>query len=70
MTSPSCLIHGLPYATHDCLFCCLCYRPLTPEECHVREDGVKEDVCEKCAIEERDYGRHRLLKCLRGRLNL
>ena len=38
---------------HKCLYCCLCFKDLTPEECHIREDGEKEDVCEECAELER-----------------
>jgi hypothetical protein len=46
---PVCLIHGLRRSEHDCLYCCLCFESLTPEECHVREDGTREDVCNECA---------------------
>lgn len=50
---PVCLIHGKRMSEHDCLYCCLCFTPLTPEQCHVREDGQKEDVCLKCAKQEK-----------------
>lgn len=53
---PVCLIHGKKWSEHKlgyCLYCCLCFKPLTPEECHVKEDGTKEDVCVSCAEEER-----------------
>lgn len=49
---PVCLIHGKRQGEHDCLYCCLCFKPLTPEECHSLPDGTKEDVCVPCAIEE------------------
>jgi ribosome-binding protein aMBF1 (putative translation factor) len=35
-----------------CLICCLCYKDLTPETCHVTADGSKEDVCTECAEAE------------------
>jgi hypothetical protein len=44
-----CLIHGLKHSEHHCLFCCLCFKTLTVEECHVGADGVKEDICVECA---------------------
>lgn len=50
---PVCLIHGLKYSEHHCLYCCLCYRPLTEEECNVNDDGEKEDVCKECAKQEK-----------------
>jgi len=50
---PVCLIHGKKMSEHVCLYCCLCFKGLTLEECHVKEDGVKEDVCEECAEMER-----------------
>lgn len=49
---PICLIHGKKMSEHLCLYCCLCFKPLRPEECYVREDGVKEDVCVPCAERE------------------
>jgi hypothetical protein len=48
-----CLIHGKRASEHDCLYCCLCFRPLTPDECNVNEQGNKEDVCVPCARMER-----------------
>lgn len=56
---PVCLVHGKKMSEHVCLYCCLCFRPLTPEECHVRDDGEKEDVCEKCAEKERKMMKER-----------
>ena len=49
---PVCLFHGKRWSEHYCLYCCLCFRTLTPEECHVRADGKREDVCEECAAFE------------------
>jgi len=52
---PVCLLHGKKASEHEggfCLFCCLCFKALTPAECHVREDGKKEDVCKPCAEKE------------------
>lgn len=52
MIDPVCIVHGKKMSEHDCLYCCLCFTPLTPEECHVDEKGQKWDVCKKCAEEE------------------
>jgi len=52
---PVCLIHGKKFSEHElgfCLYCCLCFEPLTPDECHVTKDGKKEDVCKPCAEKE------------------
>jgi len=53
---PVCLLHGKRLSEHVCLYCCLCYRTLTVDECHVRTDGEKEDVCEDCACQEAARG--------------
>jgi hypothetical protein len=53
---PVCLHHGLRWSQHEggrCLFCCLCFRTLTAEECHQLPDGTREDVCDECAEYER-----------------
>lgn len=50
---PVCLVHGKKKSKHLCLYCCLCFKPLTPEECNVRDNGQKEDVCKPCAKKER-----------------
>jgi hypothetical protein len=50
---PVCLLHGKKMSEHTCLYCCLCFKDLTPGTCHVRDDGTKEDVCEECAERER-----------------
>jgi hypothetical protein len=49
MLDPVCLIHGRRKSEHECLYCCLCFKSLTREECNVREDGTLEDVCVPCA---------------------
>lgn len=56
---PVCLVHGKKMSEHHCLYCCLCFKPLTPDECHVGEGGVKEDVCLKCAAMEAEMKRLR-----------
>jgi hypothetical protein len=56
---PVCLIHGKRWSEHEhgrCLYCCLCFKPLTLDECHVDEDGQREDVCNECAEAERLAG--------------
>lgn len=50
---PVCLVHGKKVSKHVCLYCCLCFKSLRPEECNVREDGMREDVCVPCAQLER-----------------
>jgi len=45
---PVCLFHGLKRSEHVCLFCCLCFEDLTPEECNLLPDGTREDVCHNC----------------------
>lgn len=51
---PVCLVHGKKRSEHLCLYCCLCFKSLTLEECHVRPDGTREDICADCAeIEKR-----------------
>ena len=49
MIDPICLPHGKKFSEHMCLICQLCFRSLTVDECHVRKDGIKEDVCNECA---------------------
>jgi len=55
---PVCLIHGKKMSEHVCLYCCLCFKSLTLEECHVREDGKREDVCNECAKREQEMIKH------------
>lgn len=52
MTDYICLIHGLPKGEHHCLYCCLCFRPITIAECNLLPDGKREDVCVPCAQAE------------------
>jgi len=49
---PLCLMHGKRLSEHDCLYCCLCFEDLTPEQCHVLPDGTRENICNKCAEAE------------------
>lgn len=55
MIDPVCVFHGKKMSEHNCLYCCLCFKNLTPDECNVRPDGNREDVCVKCAEEERKF---------------
>ena len=52
MIGPTCAFHGRLWSEHVCLYCCLCFRTLTVEECHLRSDGQREDVCNECAADE------------------
>lgn len=49
---PVCLVHGKRLSEHRCLYCCLCFRSLEPDECAYRPDGTREDVCLPCAEKE------------------
>jgi hypothetical protein len=55
MIDPVCAIHGKRSSEHEggrCLYCCICYRPLTPGECAVDAKGARWDVCKgDCARE-------------------
>lgn len=45
---PFCLHHGLRMSEHPtgwCLFCCICFDALEPDECYRDVKGVKHDVC-------------------------
>lgn len=55
MIDPVCVFHGKKASEHRCLYCCLCFRPLTPEECWEDEDGQKWDVCRECKADEPDW---------------
>jgi hypothetical protein len=52
---PVCTIHGKHWSEHDgrrCLYCCICFKPLEPEDCVEDIAGEKWDVCQgQCAIE-------------------
>jgi hypothetical protein len=51
---PVCAIHGKRWSEHlygRCLYCCICFKPLTPEICAKDKDGNPYDVCiGDCAI--------------------
>lgn len=54
-----CLAHGKRQSEHEynqCLYCALCFKQLTLEECNVLADGRREDVCVPCAKEELRHG--------------
>ena len=51
---PHCAMHGKKRSEHTCLYCCICFKDLTIEECHITKDGEREDVCNDCAKHERD----------------
>lgn len=53
---PVCVFHGKKHSEHDCLYCCLCFRDLTPAECTPNAAGVKEDVCAECRRAENMAG--------------
>lgn len=57
MSDWTCLIHGLKMSEHVCLYCCLCFKSLTAEECHMLPNGKREDVCNDCAKEEEEMCR-------------
>jgi hypothetical protein len=47
---PVCVMHGKRMSEHVCLYCCICFADLTPEQCASDEHGNKFDVCEgNCA---------------------
>lgn len=52
---PVCVFHGKRASEHACLYCCLCFRDLTPEECWEDEQGQKWDVCQACKAQEPDW---------------
>lgn len=49
---PVCAFHGKRWSEHEggrCLYCCICFTSLTPDECATGSDGVKWDICVPCA---------------------
>lgn len=54
MIDPVCLVHGLRRSEHVCLYCQLCYKSLTVEECSYLPDGTQHDVCVPCATHEQE----------------
>ena len=63
----TCLIHGKKMSEHDCIYCCLCFKSLTLEQCHLLSNGKREDVCNECAARETKLAQ---LKKEAGKLNL
>jgi hypothetical protein len=58
---PTCAFHGKRWSEHEggrCLYCCLCFKTLTYEECHELPDGTREDVCDECAAKESAFSPH------------
>lgn len=52
---PYCLHHGKRRSEHEggrCLYCCICFKTLTPEECWADPDGQKWNMCEQCGNTE------------------
>jgi hypothetical protein len=49
---PVCLFHGKRLSEHVCLYCCLCFMTLTPEQCYEDAERQKWDVCVPCALFE------------------
>lgn len=49
---PICAFHGKRWSEHvggRCLYCCICFKTLTAEECWADEEGQKWDLCRECA---------------------
>lgn len=52
---PVCAFHGKRWSEHEggrCLYCCICFKTLTPAECAIDELGQAWDVCHDCASYE------------------
>jgi hypothetical protein len=64
-----CLVHGQEIGKHVCLFCCLCYKDLKPEDCNINDEGQKEDVCKDCAALEKKVIQWMLLNVLTAYAN-
>ena len=59
VSDPVCAFHGKHWSEHEggrCLYCCQCFRTLTPEECWADESGQKWDICEDCGLEDSTAG--------------
>jgi hypothetical protein len=53
---PVCLFHGMRWSEHPggrCLYCCICFEPLTVGDCWRDQEGVAWDICGPCALAER-----------------
>ena len=51
MFDPVCVFHGIKRSEHEigrCLYCCICFETLTPEQCYTDESGDTWDVCKPC----------------------
>lgn len=52
---PVCALHGKRWSEHKsgrCLYCCICFRLLTEDDCATDKEGQKWDVCKgSCAIQ-------------------
>lgn len=52
---PVCLFHGKRMSEHDgglCLYCCICFTLLKPEDCAMDISGQKWDMCKgDCAVQ-------------------
>ena len=56
MIDPVCAIHGKKWSEHEhgrCLYCCLCFKPLTEDECWADANGQKWDMCKECGEAEK-----------------
>lgn len=56
-TDPTCTLHGIKWSEHEggrCLYCCLCFKTLTPAECYEDSEGFKWDMCKPCAHMENE----------------
>lgn len=51
---PVCLLHGMRWSEHEfgrCLYCEICFKTLTPDECVTDANGERWNVCPgECAI--------------------
>jgi hypothetical protein len=49
MIDPVCAFHGKRWSEHEggrCLFCCICFKTLMPQECAEDSEGRTWDVCD------------------------
>ena len=54
---PVCAFHGKRKSERDCLYCCLCFETITPEQCATEPDGTRVDVCTSCYDQEQQVMR-------------
>lgn len=62
MIDPVCLMHGKKLSEHHCLYCCLCFKDLIPDECYEDPQDQKWDICQDCGWQEEIYGMG-LMRC-------